>query len=117
MIAQCNRWLLAAAAFYLALLPTNAATFARSVLFGVSSVLALTLIAAGWTGRDERVPSPGAAIMATLVAWSLWDFASVLWSVHPAYSAGELRREIGWNLLVMMAFYVAARDTRAWHTL
>src|SRR4051812_21284000 len=117
MIAQCYRWLLAAAAAYLALLPTNAATFGRSVLFGVSSVLALSLIVAGWTGRGERIPPPGKAIVATLVAWSLWDFASIVWSVHPSYSAGELRREIAWNILVMSAFYVAACDTRAWHTL
>jgi O-antigen ligase len=117
MIAQCYRWLLAAAAAYLALLPTNAATFGRSVFFGVSSILALSLIAAGLTGRGERVPSPGVAILATLGAWCAWDFASIAWSVHAGYTGGELRREIAWGLLVMAAFYVAARDTRAWQTL
>src|SRR3989442_9728352 len=87
MIDYCNRWLLAAAAAYLALLPTNAATFGRSVLFGVSSILALSLVAAGWTGRGERIPSPGVALLAALSAWCAWDLASVLWSAHPGYSA------------------------------
>ena len=117
MIDLCNRSLLAAAAVYLALLPTNAATFGRSVFFGVASILALTLISAGLTGRGERIPSPGIAILATLSAWCAWDLASIAWSVHPGYTGGELRREIAWGLLVMASFYVAARDTRAWQTL
>src|SRR3954469_16463872 len=75
LIAQCQRWLLAAAALYLALMPTNAATFGRSVLFGVSSLLAVILIAAAWTGRGERISSPGYAILTALLIWCGWDFA------------------------------------------
>jgi hypothetical protein len=87
------------------------------VLFGVSSLLALSLVAAGWTGRGERVPSPGAALVAALSAWCVWDFASIVWSRNPSIPPGEVRREIAWNLMVMLTFYVAARDTRSFQTL
>ncbi len=117
MIENCHRWLLATAAVYLALQPTNAATYVRSVMFGLASLFALMLLLAAFTGRDERLPSPGAGVLLTLVAWCLWNFASIRWSLHPDYTAGELRREILFSLMMMVAFYIASRNTQAWHAL
>jgi len=77
----------------------------------------LSIIAAGLAGRGERIASPGLGIIVTLSLWCAWDLASIAWSVHPAYSAGEVRREVAWNLLVMATFYVAARDTLSLQTL
>ena len=68
MIDHCNRWLLGFAAAYLALLPTNTATFVRSVAFGGAVVLALVVL--GLARRDDpaEVPSPGWPVVAALVA-------------------------------------------------
>jgi O-antigen ligase len=56
-------------------------------------------------------------ILVPLLVWSTWATASLLWSVHPRYSAGELLGEVGWSLLTMMTFYVAGYDWRAWRAL
>jgi O-antigen ligase len=117
MIDHCNRWLLGFAAAYLALLPTNAATVARSVAFGGAIVLALVVL--GFARRDDpaEVPSPGWPILAALGAWCGWSLLSLAWSVDPAYSQTQLEREIGDSLSVMLVFYVAARDARSFRTL
>jgi O-antigen ligase len=36
--------------------------------------------------------------------------------VNPAYTAGELRREIAFGLMMMASIYAAARDAMAWRT-
>jgi O-antigen ligase len=113
----CHGALLAAAAAYLALQPTTIATYGRSVTFGLAALFALILVAAALSGRGERIPSPGLAVLAPLAAWCVWNAASVWWSVHPAYTAGEVRREIAWGVLMMAAFYVASRNDFAWRTL
>jgi hypothetical protein len=45
-----------------------------------------------------------------LFVWAAWSIASLAWSVDPAYSRGQLAREVMDSLLVMLVFYVAARD-------
>jgi len=112
-----SRFMLVAAAAYLALQPTNVVTYGRSLTFGLATLFALIAVIASFAGRGERIPSPGAAVLVTLGAWCVWDAASLLWTVHPAYTAGELRREIAWGLMMMAAFYIAARDALAWRLL
>jgi O-antigen ligase len=106
-----------AAAVYLALLPSNAWTFVRSLEFGIAALLALVIVIAGWAGRGARVPSPGIAIAGTLGLWCAWSAASLAWSVNVDYSATQVKREIGWSLLAIMAFYVAPATPSAWRTL
>jgi O-antigen ligase len=108
---------LLAAAIYLALLPSNAWTFVRSLEFGLAAGLALVIVIAGWAGRGARVPSPGIAVAGTLGLWCAWSIASLAWSVDVAYSAQQLKREIGWSLLAMASFYVAPSTPTAWRTL
>ena len=117
MIDHCNRWLLGFAAAYLALLPTNTATFAHSLAYGGAIVFALC--AFGLTERYEatRVPRPGWSIGITLLAWSAWSLASLAWSIDPGYSETQLEREVGDSLVVMFVFYVAARDARSFRVL
>ncbi len=115
--ASIRSLLLIAAAVNLALLPTGALTFWRSLSFGFGALFALLLVVGAVTRRVEPIPSPGYAILLPLLAWSAWATASLLWSVHPEYSADELQREVAWNLLTMMIFYVAAYDWRAWRVL
>jgi O-antigen ligase len=117
IVSQCRRLLLLAAVVYLALIPTGALTYWRSVSFGFGAAFALVVVGAALLRRTEPIPAPGTSVLVPLLAWSLWATATLLWSAHPAYSANELRREIGWNFVTMVIFYVAASDARAWRTL
>ena len=113
MTHHINRWLLAFAAAYLFLLPTNAATFVRSVAFGGAALCAVAAFAAAWRNPLTRIPLAGPWILAPLAAWALWSCASLAWSIDPEYSSGQLAREVMDSLLVMFVFYVAARDARS----
>ena len=117
MIDHCNRWLLGFAAAYLALLPTNTATFPRSFAFGGAIVLTLCALFLAQRSLAARVPPPGWLVVVPLLAWSAWSLASLAWSVNPAYSQTQLEREIGDSLVVMLVFYVAARDAKSFRTL
>ncbi|MEP6943688.1 MAG: O-antigen ligase family protein [Betaproteobacteria bacterium] len=110
-------WQLWAATAYLALLPSNAWTFARSLAFGLAAALAAVIVVAGLAGRSTRVPSPGRAIPALLLLWCAWSVASLGWSADFDYSAMQIKREIGWSLLAILAFYVAPHSAQAWRTL
>jgi O-antigen ligase len=107
LLDRCRRGLAVTAAAYLALLPTNAISFWRSLAFGIAAALALGLVAAARRGRGPRIASPGGAIVATLLAWSLWCVASLAWSIDRPFSLGELKSDLAWNLLTGVTFYVA----------
>ncbi|HVO90837.1 MAG TPA: O-antigen ligase family protein [Casimicrobiaceae bacterium] len=113
MTEHCNRTLLGFAAAYLALLPTNAATFARSLTFGVSGVCALILVVLSLRGRAPRVPYVGTPILLPLLLWVGWSTASLAWSVEPSYSSGQLAREVMDSLLAVLIFYMAPYNARA----
>jgi O-antigen ligase len=119
MIDHCNRWLLGFAAAYLALLPTNTATFVRSVAFGGAIALALCVLALTRTQRERATPIawPPWTVAVPLAAWCLWSLASQAWSIDPEYSRTQLEREVGDSLVVMLVFWVAARDARSFRTL
>ena len=116
MIAHCNRWLLAFAAAYLALLPTNVATFAHSFAYGGSILFTLCVLARA-RQPGAAVPAPPRAIVLALAAWCAWSVASLAWSIHPAYSVEQLEREVFDSTIVMVVFYVAARDAASFRTL
>ena len=105
------------AAAYLALLPSNAWTFGRSFVFGGAAVFAAVIIVAGWVGRGARVPAPGKAIALLLFLWCGWSVASLMWSIDVEYSSTQAKREIGWSLLAIVAFYVAPASAAAWRVL
>ena len=112
MAHHINRWLLAFAAAYLFLLPTNAATFPTSVAFGGAAIFAIAAFAVAWRQPVTRIPLAGASILVPLAVWALWSCASLAWSIDPHYSRGQLAREVMDSLLAMFIFYVAARDAR-----
>lgn len=117
MLVHCNRWLLASAAIYLAVMSTNALNFWRSFSFTVGGACAVVIIVAGWRGKASRTPWPGTLLLFSFVAWCAWCVASLAWSTKPSYSAGQLRGEILWTIAVTLTIYVAARDVKAWRTL
>ena len=63
------------------------------------------------------MPSPGWPVLAALGAWCLWSLLSLARSIDPADSQTPLEREIGDTLVVMLVFYIAARDARSFRTL
>jgi O-antigen ligase len=110
MTHHINRWLLAFAAADLFLLPTNAARVLHSIAFAGAGLCAVASYALAWRNPTTRIPLAGPVILVPLFAWAAWSLASLSWSLDPAYSWAQFSREIIDNLLVMLIFYVAARD-------
>jgi O-antigen ligase len=111
-------WLLwVSATAYLSLQPTGVATYARSLAFALAAYFTIVIFIASIAGWRERIVSPGAPLLIALAAWSLWATASWSWSVHPEYTADELRREVLFTLMVMATFYLVAFSATAWRAL
>lgn len=114
MIERCRSVLLIAAAAYLALLPSNALSFWRSLAFAVGALAALALLHATWRTDRAALPSPGRGVLLTLGAWVLWAVASLAWSIDPAFTANELKSDVLWGVLTSLMFYIAASHWRGW---
>ncbi|MBK7742862.1 MAG: O-antigen ligase family protein [Betaproteobacteria bacterium] len=114
MIDRLLFWQPLVAAAYLALLPTHALTFWRSTTFALGALLALAVAMAAARRRAPAIPAPPRAVTLAFVAWGLWSTASLAWSVHPDYTAVQLRREVAWTLLAAATFFVACSDARTW---
>ena len=114
MTALNLRWLSGFTAVYLFLLPTNHGTYLRSIAFGGSILFVMFTV--GWSLRERsrqpeaRIPLPPWSVTLTAAAWFAWSAASYFWSVKPHYTAGQLAREVGENIVVIIAFYIASSD-------
>jgi O-antigen ligase len=113
MTHHINRWLLAFAAAYLFLLPTNAVRLAHSISFAGAGICAVIAFVVAWRNPVTRIPLAGPSILVPLFAWATWSIASLAWSMDAAYSRSQLAREVMDSLLAMLVFYVAARDARS----
>ncbi|HVE48704.1 MAG TPA: O-antigen ligase family protein [Casimicrobiaceae bacterium] len=108
MIDRCRVALVVAAAAYLALLPTGAIAFWRSLAFAASSALMIVvLLGRARERRQSTLPLPDAAIPLTVLAWALWSFASLWWSVDAKLTLEELKPDVLWGVVTMLVFYVA----------
>jgi len=118
MIDRCRRALLVAAAAYLALLPTGAFSFWRSLAFAASLACASVVAAAFARDRKLAMPLPNRAIPIAVAAWALWSLASLAWSVNPGYTLDELTPDVVWGVATLAIFYVAAvSQASAFHRL
>ncbi|HEX7327486.1 MAG TPA: O-antigen ligase family protein [Casimicrobiaceae bacterium] len=115
--ARLERALLAFAAAWLFVLPTNTATFVRSVGFASSGVLALAVLMRSRRADAAPIPFSGPAILVPLALWAAWSWLSLVWSIDRRYSLDQLETEVAYSLLVMLIFHVAARDAAAVRTL
>jgi O-antigen ligase len=105
-----DRWyrvLAGAAAAYLALVPSNALSFWRSLFYGVAIVAAIVV------GRraircGELGPAPGRLLAAAFAGWALWCCASLLWSVDPSHTLSALRGDLVASTMTLAVCYVAA---------
>ncbi len=117
MNRHSQRWLAGFSAAYLFLLATNHGTFFRSIAFGGTVLFAALTLASSFRESprqsDLRIPLPPWPLMLTVAAWSAWSALSYFWSVKPRYTGMQLSREIGENLFVIGAFYIATCDTAA----
>ncbi len=105
------------AALYLVLIVMTGHTYFRSVAFAMALALAVWLVLGAIFSDGEAIPLPPVTLLAAIAAWSGWSAASLLWSIHPGFSAAELGTEIGWGLCTMLIFHVAARSGLAVRTL
>lgn len=113
-IAPCESALQVCVAVYLLLVGTSALNFWRSVAFALGGIGALYLLTASMRRLGPRISAPGSAVPVTLGLWCLWGCLSLLWSVDPAYTAHQLKREVGYSLVVIVTFYVAGTIRGAW---
>ena len=109
--------LLAWASIYLVFIVMSGHTYVRSVAFTLALVLSVWLVLGANFSDGEPIPQPPRPLLVALVAWSGWSAASLLWSIHPPFSAAELGTEVGWGLCTVVIFYVAARSGLAFRTL
>ena len=117
MIDRARGALLIAAAAYLALLPSNALSFWRSLAFACAAAVAVGFVVAMVREPKRRVPLPGIAVPLALAAWSAWAIASLAWSIDPAFTARELKSDLAWALLTTVIFYVAGTAAAGWRVL
>ena len=76
MTHHINRGLLAFAAAYLFLMPTNAVRFVHSITFGSAGACAVIALFVASRNHVTRIPPAGASILVPLFAWAAWSFAS-----------------------------------------
>lgn len=101
---------------YLALLPTNDATFVRSAALFVAGLSAVAETCVGWRA-GARPPSPGGQVLWAMLAWGGWTLATWFWSINPGYTLDQLEREALQTGVAIFAFHVASRDDRSFRVL
>ena len=86
-----------------------------------SRVAFLLLAAAGliWDYRRD-IRAAGLALLprafvASAIVWCAWCAASLLWSVDPDYSEGEVRREVVYGALAFLVFFAGTRTFAQLH--
>jgi O-antigen ligase len=107
-LPRAHAALLVAAGAYLAMLPTGALSFWRSLAFGLASLATVAVLAHDRRSDGRSVGLPGAAIPTVVLAWAVWSCASIAWSVDRAFTAGEVKADVLWGVATMAIFYVAA---------
>jgi O-antigen ligase len=100
-------WLAAA---FLALQPTNGMAFAKSCVYGALVLIATVVLVRSLRGRHDPVPMPPLPLTVALLSWSAWSALTWFWSAAPRYTLRQIDRELMDTGLLVVAFYLAARD-------
>jgi O-antigen ligase len=81
--------------------------FAHTVALRHLSLFITALFALYLWLRDPPQPMP---CRLPLIIWAAICWASLLWSVDPAYTFGELKNEVGYTMVTLLAFYCLTRS-------
>jgi len=107
-VTKLDRILYAPPTFLLFLLPFAHTTALRSIAF------VLTVAAAIYVWRKDH-PGPAVPLKIPLALWAGMALLSLAWARNPAYSLGEIRAEIGYDIVYFLAFFALTRDIRHWN--
>jgi len=108
-----QRVFLAAAAAFLLVAPFPSSAGWR-VFFLLCAGLALAFLARRGEQRLELGVVPRTLAIAA-VAWVALCVASLAWSVDPAYTLDELRRELAYGLGAFLVFFIGTRSVGRFH--
>lgn len=97
---------------FLFAMPFTSSIAVRNVALGIALIAALVL---AFRARHERPRLPR-AMLAAAVIWVFVCAASWLWSIDPAYTAGEFRPELLMPLVAFGVFWIGSRrdSVRIW---
>lgn len=104
-----RRYAAVPACLFLFILPFAHTVALRHLSLSITVLCALYL----WL-RDAPRPMP---CRLPLIIWAGICWASLLWSIDPAYTFGELKNEVGYTMVALLAFYCLTRsekDLRLW---
>ena len=105
--SKLDRFVSAPPALLLFLLPFAHTTALRSI------ALVLTVAAAIYAWRKD--PGPPVPLKIPLALWLGMALVSLAWARNPAYSLGEIRAEIVFDIVYFLAFFALARESRHWN--
>ncbi|HEX5464796.1 MAG TPA: O-antigen ligase family protein [Burkholderiales bacterium] len=85
--------------------------FTHTVALRLICLFAAALVAlyCGW-----RLPRPPLPCKLPLLLWAGICALSLAWSIHPGYSAGELKNEVGYVMIAFLAFFYTTGTEAAW---
>jgi O-antigen ligase len=85
--------------------------FTHTVALRLTCLFAAALVAlySGW-----RLPRPPLPCKLPLLLWAGICALSLAWSIHPGYSAGELKNEVGYVMIAFLAFFYTTGTEAAW---
>lgn len=103
--------LTAAPALYLFILPFAHTTALRTAAF------VLTMVSAIVVWREQRQSGSHLSIPLTgpLALWAIVALATLPWAIDMRYSLSEIKSEIGYGILVYLAFFVLTRRANDLH--
>jgi O-antigen ligase len=104
---RLDRLLVAPAALLLFLLPFAHVTALRS--------LALLLTVAAAIVAWKRDPGPAVPLKLPLALFAAMALLSLVWARDPGYTLGEIRSDIGLDIVYFLAFFALTRARRHWN--
>src|SRR3954452_17078633 len=78
-----------------------------------SIALLITVAAAAYIWRKN--PGPPVPLKVPLTLWIGMALLSLTWARDPAYSLGEIRTEIGYDILCFVTFFTLTRERWQWN--
>src|SRR5256885_13749815 len=78
-----------------------------------SIALLVTVAAAAYIWRKS--PGPPIPLKIPLTIWMGMALLSLTWARDAAYSLGEIRAEIGYDILYFLAFFMLTRERWQWN--